>query len=158
MSSRNQKNLLQLSIATLFLFQFFLMFSPSTATGFLTNVRFEGESKTRIRYDMKITTVDGRPLQDPIFVSQTWNNLGIEEYAKAQILIDDLGRALQQENFEKARGIYLQLTEEHLDKYEEIEFEVQKIRVVKAPVKSNAYNLNRFVDDSWSSEFLSESK
>ena len=154
MSSRNKKNLLQLSVATLFLFQFFLMFSPSVASGFLNSIRFESSPNARVRYELKITAVDNQPLSQPLLVSQVWNDLGIEEYGKAQILIDDLARALSQNNFEKAREIHAELATDHFQDFDDFEFEVQRIKVIRAPIKTNAYHMNRQVEDYWSSDLL----
>ena len=154
MSSRNKKNLLQLSVATLFLFQFFVMFSPNVASGFLNSIRFETVPHTKIRYELKITAVKGRVLGEPIFISQSWNDLGIEEYGEAQILIDDLARSLSQGKIEKAQAIYVDLEKHHIHNIENFDFELQRVRVTKAPIKSNAYNSNNSVEEVWSSTLL----
>lgn len=155
MSSRNQKNFLQLSIATLFLFQFFLMFSPSAASGLLSNIRFESEAKTRIRYEVKITAVNDRVLDNPIWVSQSWNALGIQDYGAAQLLIDELARALDRNDLEKARTIYSELAENHFYDLESFTFEIQQVKITRKPVKSSANNLDKNILAFWSSDLLS---
>ena len=102
MSSRKQRQLLQLSVATLFLFQFLFIFSPTTASNFLSSIRLESEPTIRVQYDIKITSVDGRLLSTPILFSDQWQSLDIQEYGQTQLLIDNLGRALNKNDIEKA--------------------------------------------------------
>lgn len=154
MSSRNKKHFLQLSIATLFLFQFFLMFSPSAASGLLNNVRFAADAKSKIRYEFVITSVDNKVLPDPILVSTSWNDLGIEDYASAQLLIDDLARALDRGDMAKAHAIYNTLADDHFDNLDGLQFEIQQLQITRAPVKLSSANLQKKVLANWSSDLL----
>ena len=130
------------------------MFSPSVASGFLNNIRFETTPTTKVRYELKITAIQGKQLSDPIFVSQSWNDLGIEEYGEAQILIDDLARSLGQGKIEKAQAIYNDLAKYHIYNIENFDFELQRVRVTKTPIKSSTYSNNTSVEEIWSSELL----
>ena len=154
MSSRNQKNFLQLSIATLFLFQFFLMFTPTMASTFLSNIRFENNTAPLIRYELKINAIDNKNLPEPILLSQSWFGLGIEDYGETQLLIDDLARALNQKNMVKAQSIYSELTENHIQNLESYQFEIQQIRIIKAPPKTVGASGNGNIINQWSSDEL----
>lgn len=154
MSSRNQRNFLQLSIATIFLFQFFLFFSPSTATSLLNSIRLNPDASPAVRYELKITAVHNEPLAKPIFISKDWNNLGIKEYGAAQLLIDELARALSSNDLDTAKEIYVELSTDHIDNLDVSNFEIQRIQSARVPVRTNAHHLENEVLEFWTSDLL----
>ncbi len=130
------------------------MFTPSAASGLLGNIRFEPEAKTRIRYEIKITAVNDRVLDNPIWVSQSWNALGIQDYGAAQLLIDELARALDRNDLDKAQAIYSELADQHFYDLESFTFEIQQVKITRNPVKTSAHHLNKNVLAFWSSDLL----
>ena len=154
MSSRKKRQLLQLSIATLLIFQFLFMFSPSASSSILSSIRFEPEPAVRVKYDLKIISVDGRKLSKPLSLSDHWKNLGVEDYSAAQFLVDDLARALSRDNFEKVHAIYEELAEDHLVKLDSYEFEIQRISLERVQIQTGGVSVQSNVVDSWSSEQL----
>lgn len=154
MSSRKQRQLLQLSIATLLIFQFLFLFSSSASSTILNSIRFEPEPSIRVRYDLKIMSVDGRDLSTPLFLSDHWQHLGVEDYSAAQFLVDDLARAMNRNNFEKAEAIYAELAEDHLAQLDSYVFEVQRLNLERVPIQTGGVMVEAHVLDSWSSEQL----
>ncbi|MFK7804697.1 MAG: hypothetical protein AB8G95_23880 [Anaerolineae bacterium] len=152
MSSRNQRQLLQLSIATLFLFQVFYFFSPATASNFLNRFSFKSQSSASMRYELKVTSIDGNPLQNPILISDHWSTFGVDEQGSAQLLIDELARALSQNNLDKAQSVYTKLAEEHVLELDSYSFQVQQINLVKVPLKTGGFDSRRMLLNSWSSD------
>ena len=130
------------------------MFSPSTASGLLSNFRFASDAKSKIRYEFVITSVDKQTLPYPIMVSTAWNDLGIEDYASAQLLIDDLARALDRGDMTKAQAIYDTLAADHIEDLDSLQFEIQQVKITRAPVKAHTVNLQKQVLANWSSDLL----
>ena len=156
MSSRKQRQLLQLSIGTLLIFQFLFLFSPSASTNILSSIWFEPEPALRVHYDLKIMSVDGEQLSRPLHLSVHWENLGVEDYSAAQFLVDDLARALNRDNLDQAQSIYVELAENHLVKLDSYEFEIQKINSDLVPIQTGGVAREVEVIDTWSSNQLSE--
>ena len=154
MSSRKQRQLLQLSIATLFLIHFLFLFSPTLASNLFNGFRIETEPKVRVRYDLKLTSIDGRILSTPLLFSEHWRNLGVEEYGVTQVLIDDLARALNKNNLEKAQEIYAELEENHFEKLGSFSFEVQHFNLVRVPIETGGVVTETNLLNSWSSDQL----
>lgn len=154
MSSRNQRQLLQLSIATLLLFQVFVFFSPAKSRNFLSYLSFAQKPATQMRYELKIISINGSTLKSPLLLSDHWATFGVDEKGSAQLLIDELARALGQNDLDKAQSAYAKLEEEHIVKLDSFYFEVEQINITRVPRKSGGFDRQLLVLNSWSSDQL----
>ncbi|MEM8862659.1 MAG: hypothetical protein AAGD96_30485 [Chloroflexota bacterium] len=155
MSSRNQRQFLQLSIATLILIQFFY-FLPILSNSMRSNMKVGSAASVSVRYELAITAVNDKPLSTPMKLSEDWRALGIEEYHQLQLLVDNLARALSDEDLTEAQAIYAEIEKEHIADLEKFSFEIQHIQTKRSASRASG-SLKSNIINLWSSDLLESS-